>query len=143
LGRQKQSKGIGNRSVAGNGATWVGNRPRVPPPCAQRKERAGRQELPPLQSDLPDGILRRPSGWLSQIGDLALEAGRFLARKLLRPFGRAVAGRWRAVRAKIGIEERLIDSDTYEPGRARDWEKFQQGKRSTSYLQDDESDHEK
>ena len=66
-----------------------------------------------------------------------LDAGRFIMRRIIRPSGEAISKQWQVIREKIGMEDRLIDGDTYDPGRARDWEKFKKGKRSSSYLQDD------
>ena len=151
MAKDKFSKGIGNRSAAGSGATWVGAE--EPSPRPKGEERA--PDLPvgqaPEREPRPahvhgrarpaprsnSGLAVQLGSLFAQIGDAVLGAGRFLVREILRPSGRAISKQWQVIREKIGMEDRLIEGDTYDPGRARDWERFKKGKRSSSYLQDD------
>ena len=163
LAKDKFTKGIGNRTTAGSGATWGADEP-APRPMSEentpdmprdRGEQppAPRRELrPPVETPTPTPpvpAVKEPAGpgvadqltvLLSQIGDFVLDAGRFLMTRVIRPSKSVLSRKWKVIREKIGMEDRLVDGDTYVPDRARDWEKFKKGKRSSSYLQDDDID---
>lgn len=83
------------------------------------------------------GLLDQLVEILNEVGETVLGVGRFVLDRIMHPLGKAVSKQWKVIRDQVRMEDRLVDGDTYDADRARDWEKFQKGKRSSSYLQDD------
>jgi hypothetical protein len=94
-----------------------------------------------LEGSTTDYEAPEPDSWQAMFADAVawlFTVGIMLRDRLLRPLGKYGAAHYRKLRQSMRqrMLDRLVEHDSYDGGRAKDWQRFHRGKTSSSYLED-------